>query len=117
MKKLRCPICERSMAVPAASPASLRRKSAPAVPATLATLATPATPATPSKADTPWPHWPFCSRRCQLIDLGRWLGGEYRIAAPVSDESGDSHADDSDDSNDASKPAVPSADSHSHEAP
>lgn len=24
-------------------------------------------------------HWPFCSQRCRLIDLDRWLGGEYRI--------------------------------------
>ena len=24
-------------------------------------------------------HRPFCSRRCQLIDLGRWLKGDYRI--------------------------------------
>ena len=23
--------------------------------------------------------WPFCSTRCHLIDLGRWLGEEYRI--------------------------------------
>jgi uncharacterized protein len=23
--------------------------------------------------------FPFCSERCQLIDLGRWLGEEYRI--------------------------------------
>ncbi len=23
--------------------------------------------------------FPFCSGRCQLIDLGRWLGEEYRI--------------------------------------
>ena len=23
--------------------------------------------------------FPFCSDRCRLIDLGRWLGGEYRI--------------------------------------
>lgn len=25
--------------------------------------------------------FPFCSARCQLIDLGAWLGGEYRIPA------------------------------------
>lgn len=25
------------------------------------------------------PNRPFCSRRCQLIDLGRWLNEEYRI--------------------------------------
>jgi endogenous inhibitor of DNA gyrase (YacG/DUF329 family) len=23
---------------------------------------------------------PFCSERCRLIDLGNWLGGQYRIA-------------------------------------
>lgn len=22
---------------------------------------------------------PFCSERCKMVDLGRWLGGEYRI--------------------------------------
>lgn len=32
--------------------------------------------------------FPFCSERCQLIDLGRWLGEEYRIpGAPVDPES------------------------------
>ena len=25
---------------------------------------------------------PFCSDRCRLIDLSRWLGEEYRIAGP-----------------------------------
>jgi endogenous inhibitor of DNA gyrase (YacG/DUF329 family) len=24
--------------------------------------------------------FPFCSDRCRLIDLSKWLGGEYRIA-------------------------------------
>jgi endogenous inhibitor of DNA gyrase (YacG/DUF329 family) len=23
------------------------------------------------------PTWPFCSDRCKLIDLGRWLDGKY----------------------------------------
>jgi len=23
--------------------------------------------------------FPFCSRRCRMIDLGRWLGEAYRI--------------------------------------
>jgi hypothetical protein len=23
--------------------------------------------------------FPFCSERCKLVDLGRWIGGEYRI--------------------------------------
>jgi endogenous inhibitor of DNA gyrase (YacG/DUF329 family) len=29
--------------------------------------------------------FPFCSERCQLIDLGRWLGEEYRIPAGPAD--------------------------------
>ena len=42
-----------------------------------------------------WPEFPFCSRRCKTIDLGRWLGESYRIpteedgedaAAGVADE-------------------------------
>ena len=28
-------------------------------------------------------HFPFCSKRCKLIDLGRWLGGRYRIESPL----------------------------------
>ncbi|MEO7276207.1 MAG: DNA gyrase inhibitor YacG [Vicinamibacterales bacterium] len=31
---------------------------------------------------------PFCSERCKLADLGRWLGEEYRVPqedAPSSD--------------------------------
>jgi endogenous inhibitor of DNA gyrase (YacG/DUF329 family) len=24
--------------------------------------------------------YPFCSDRCKLVDLGKWLGEEYRIA-------------------------------------
>jgi endogenous inhibitor of DNA gyrase (YacG/DUF329 family) len=24
-------------------------------------------------------HRPFCSARCRMIDLGRWLKGDYRI--------------------------------------
>lgn len=26
------------------------------------------------------PRRPFCSERCQLIDLGKWLNGEYVIS-------------------------------------
>ena len=25
------------------------------------------------------PGFPFCSERCRLLDLGKWLGEEYRI--------------------------------------
>ncbi len=30
---------------------------------------------------TDWPQYPFCSPRCKLIDLGRWLGESYRLPA------------------------------------
>lgn len=30
------------------------------------------------------PFRPFCSERCKLIDLGRWLDGTYAISEPVS---------------------------------
>jgi uncharacterized protein len=33
-----------------------------------------------------WPQYPFCSDRCRLIDLGRWLGEDYRFAADAEDE-------------------------------
>jgi endogenous inhibitor of DNA gyrase (YacG/DUF329 family) len=33
-------------------------------------------------ARTGCPAWPFCSDRCRLADLGRWLGEEYRIPGP-----------------------------------
>ena len=33
------------------------------------------------------PHFPFCSERCQLIDLGRWLDGKYQIPVVEKDES------------------------------
>jgi endogenous inhibitor of DNA gyrase (YacG/DUF329 family) len=25
------------------------------------------------------PARPFCSERCQLVDLGKWVEGEYRV--------------------------------------
>jgi hypothetical protein len=30
--------------------------------------------------------FPFCSPRCRLVDLGRWLGEEYRVPAVEDDE-------------------------------
>jgi endogenous inhibitor of DNA gyrase (YacG/DUF329 family) len=36
---------------------------------------------------------PFCSQRCKLIDLGRWLGGKYQIPASDSTEPADSPRD------------------------
>lgn len=29
--------------------------------------------------------FPFCSERCQLVDLGRWLNEEYRVPAERAD--------------------------------
>jgi uncharacterized protein len=33
-----------------------------------------------------WPDFPFCSSRCRLLDLGRWLGEEYRVATDTGEE-------------------------------
>jgi endogenous inhibitor of DNA gyrase (YacG/DUF329 family) len=36
-----------------------------------------------------WPSFPFCSPRCKMIDLGRWLDGTYQM--PAEEPGGDSH--------------------------
>jgi len=28
-------------------------------------------------------YGPFCSHRCKMIDLGRWLGEEHTISGPL----------------------------------
>lgn len=28
-------------------------------------------------------YGPFCSRRCKLVDLGKWLGEEHTISEPL----------------------------------
>ena len=33
-----------------------------------------------------WPQFPFCSQRCKLIDLGRWLGEGYRLPAEARED-------------------------------
>jgi endogenous inhibitor of DNA gyrase (YacG/DUF329 family) len=33
-----------------------------------------------------WPEFPFCSRRCKTIDLGRWLSEDYCIPAEGEEE-------------------------------
>jgi hypothetical protein len=33
-----------------------------------------------------WPAFPFCSARCRLIDLGRWLGEDYAVGIEASDK-------------------------------
>ncbi len=31
-------------------------------------------------------HFPFCSRRCQLVDLGKWFDGEHSISTTFGNE-------------------------------
>lgn len=31
-------------------------------------------------------YGPFCSQRCKLVDLGKWLGEENRISEPLRPE-------------------------------
>ncbi len=33
----------------------------------------------------PGDAFPFCCDRCRLIDLGRWLDGDYRLSEPLLD--------------------------------
>jgi endogenous inhibitor of DNA gyrase (YacG/DUF329 family) len=48
------------------------------------------------------PTWPFCSERCRLIDLGRWMTGDYVISSPLDDiEAPRPPPDDEDDEGDA----------------
>lgn len=28
-------------------------------------------------------HYPFCSARCKMVDLGRWVDEEYKISRPI----------------------------------
>jgi endogenous inhibitor of DNA gyrase (YacG/DUF329 family) len=41
-----------------------------------------------------WPEFPFCSPRCRLIDLGRWLGEDYRMAPDAGGETPETYTDD-----------------------
>jgi uncharacterized protein len=36
--------------------------------------------------------WPFCSPRCQLIDLGAWAAEDYRVPAEADDSGGATEA-------------------------
>jgi endogenous inhibitor of DNA gyrase (YacG/DUF329 family) len=60
---MRCPICKKPVPDPHRP--------------------TDARPGTKPAAST----FPFCSDRCKLIDLGRWLDGKYQV--PVVEEDGD----------------------------
>jgi endogenous inhibitor of DNA gyrase (YacG/DUF329 family) len=30
-------------------------------------------------------HFPFCSDRCRILDLGKWASGDYKISTPIQD--------------------------------
>jgi uncharacterized protein len=34
------------------------------------------------------PSFPFCSPRCKLVDLGRWLGEDYRVPGESAGDGG-----------------------------
>lgn len=35
--------------------------------------------------DAEAPTFPFCSKRCRQIDLGKWLKGDYLISRPIEE--------------------------------
>lgn len=39
-----------------------------------------------TNAATLSPVFPFCSRRCKLIDLARWMDGKYAVIEPLTPE-------------------------------
>jgi len=43
----------------------------------------PRCPVCVASADRDGAHFPFCSERCKLVDLGRWLDGDYCIEVPL----------------------------------
>ena len=53
----------------------------------------------------PLGFYPFCSERCKLVDLGRWLDGRYQIPVKEEeDEDGPSADRDGDDDPDGDPP-------------
>lgn len=32
------------------------------------------------------PYFPFCSKRCKLVDLDGWFKNKYKITTPVNNE-------------------------------
>ena len=46
----------------------------------------PKCPTCKKAADVDGKYFPFCSERCRLIDLGRWLDGKYQIPVEEPDE-------------------------------
>ncbi len=38
------------------------------------------------------PSFPFCSARCKLVDLGRWIDGDYAIPGPPAAQEPESNS-------------------------
>ncbi|MBL0926785.1 MAG: DNA gyrase inhibitor YacG [Phycisphaerales bacterium] len=47
--------------------------------------APPRCPTCRGDTDEGRPTFPFCSERCRLADLGRWMAGDYRISRPIKE--------------------------------
>jgi len=45
--------------------------------------ATAACPICKAGTDESNPYYPFCAKRCQQIDLGRWVDEKYKITRPI----------------------------------
>ncbi|HYE17266.1 MAG TPA: DNA gyrase inhibitor YacG [Tepidisphaeraceae bacterium] len=43
-------------------------------------------PVSEAAAGLPGSTFPFCSERCKLIDLGRWIDGKYQVPVVEVDE-------------------------------
>ena len=39
---------------------------------------------------------PFCSERCRMVDLGKWLNEDYRVPSEDESELDESHPDPND---------------------
>ncbi|MCU0703528.1 MAG: DNA gyrase inhibitor YacG [Fimbriiglobus sp.] len=41
-----------------------------------------------------YPDYPFCTKRCRTIDLGRWLSEDYKVSAGPADDLSSPKSDD-----------------------
>lgn len=32
------------------------------------------------------PHYPFCSERCRMIDLGKWFDEEFKVSRAIEEQ-------------------------------
>jgi endogenous inhibitor of DNA gyrase (YacG/DUF329 family) len=39
------------------------------------------------------PAWPFCSERCRLLDLGKWLDEDYRVPGEADSDGAETEED------------------------